>query len=49
MVDMHFNNRELFSLVDAVAKAEPQDIAKRLDELLDPDNCTLSVVCGEEG
>ena len=49
MVDMHFNNRELFSLVDAIAKAEISDIAKRLDELLDPDNCTLSVVCGEEG
>ena len=49
MVDMHFNNRELFSLVDAIAKAEIFDIAKRLDELLDPDNCTLSVVCGEEG
>ena len=49
MVDMHFNNRELFSLVDAIAKAEISDIAKRLDELLDPDNCTLSGVCGEEG
>ncbi len=48
MADMHFNNRELFSLVEAIASATSDDIAKRLDELLDPDNCTLSVVCGEE-
>lgn len=48
LVDMHFNGRELFSYVDAIAKATADDIACRLDEMLDPDNCTLSVVCGNE-
>lgn len=48
LVDMHFNGRELFSYVDAVANATADDIAQRLDEMLDPDNCTLSVVYGDE-
>ena len=48
LVDMHFNERELFEYVDAVANATTEDIEKRLTEILDPDNCTLSVVLGEE-
>ena len=48
LVDLHFNGRELFSYVDAIANAKIEDIEKRLTEILDPDNCTLSVVLGEE-
>lgn len=48
LVDMHFNGRELFGYVDAIANAKAEDIEKRLTEILDPDNCTLSVVLGEE-
>lgn len=47
LIDMHFNNRELFGYVDAIANATVEDIEKRLTEILDPDNCTLSVVSGE--
>lgn len=47
LVDMHFNNREIFSYVDCISKAEVEDVEKRLSEMLDPDNCTLSVVLGE--
>ena len=47
LVDMHFNGRELFEYVDAVAASTIEDIENRLTELLDPDNCTLSVVKGE--
>ncbi len=48
MVDMHFNNRELFEYIEAVAGAKVSDIEKSLEQMLDPDNCTLSVVCSEE-
>lgn len=44
IVDMHFQNRELFSYVDAVANATLDDINERLAEILDVDNCTLSIV-----
>ncbi len=47
LVDMHFNDRTIFDYVDAVADASVEDIEKRLTEILDPDNCTLSVVTGE--
>ncbi len=47
LVDMHFNNREVFECVNAAANATIEDIEKRLTEILDPDNCTLSVVTGE--
>lgn len=46
LADMHFNDRELFEYVDAIANAELKDIENRLNEILDPDNCTLSVVSG---
>ena len=48
MVDMHFNNRKLFDYIDACANASVSDIEKSLEEMLDPNNCTLSVVCSEE-
>ena len=48
LVEMEFNDRELFEYVEAIANAKIEDIENRLDEILDPDNCTLSVVCGDE-
>ena len=48
LVEMEFNDRELFEYVEAIANANIEDIENRLDEILDPDNCTLSVVCGDE-
>ena len=48
MIDMHFNDRELFEYVSAIANAGIEDIEQRLTEMIDPENCTLSVVCGED-
>lgn len=48
LVDMHFNERTIFGYVDAIANAAVEDIENRLTEILDPDNCTLSVVSGED-
>ena len=48
MIDMYFQGRELFSYVDAIAGATLEDINARLNEILDVDNCTLSIVRGEE-
>ena len=35
---------EIFAYIDAVANAKLEDINARLAEMLDVDNCTLSVV-----
>ena len=47
LVDMHFYNRNIFEYAEAAANASIEDAEKRLSEMLDPDNCTLSVVTGE--
>lgn len=47
LVDMHFKGRELFSYLDCVADATVEEAQARLEELIDVDNCTLSVVKGE--
>ena len=44
----HFNGNELFAYIDAIADAEFEDITKRLSEMLDVNNCTLSVVKPED-
>lgn len=44
ITDYHFNGNELFSYIDAIADATFDDISKRLYEMLDVNNCTLSVV-----
>ena len=45
----HFNGNELFTYIDAVANATFEDVQYRLVEMLDVNNCTLSVVKnGEE-
>ncbi len=46
MIDMHFQDRELFSYVDAIRNATLDNINKRLSEILDTNNCTLSIVRG---
>ena len=46
-VDFHFNNREVFKYFDAIVKAAPEDLEKRLEKILDTENTTLSVVKGE--
>ena len=40
----HFNGNELFSYIDAVAETTFDDITARLAEMLDVNNCTLSVI-----
>ena len=45
----HFNGNELFTYIDAVADATFEDVQNRLRNMLDVNNCTLSVVKnGEE-
>ena len=44
IADYHFNGNELFSYIDAIADATFDDISNRLYEMLDVNNCTLSVV-----
>ena len=46
----HFGGNELFAYIDAVAEATFEDVQKRLSEMLDVTNCTLSVIknVGEE-
>lgn len=44
IADYHFNGNELFSYIDAIADATFNDISNRLFEMLDVNNCTLSVV-----
>ena len=40
----HFNGNELFTYIDSVANATFEDVQNRLSEMLDVNNCTLSVV-----
>lgn len=44
IADYHFNRNELFSYIDAIAEADFDDIRTRFSEILDVNNCTLSVV-----
>ena len=44
IADYHFNGNELFRTIDAIASAEKADVDARLRQMLDVDNCTLSVV-----
>ena len=44
IADYHFNGNELFAAIDAVAEARKADVDRRLTEMLDTDNCTLSVI-----
>ena len=44
IADYHFNGNELFTYIDAIAAVEKEDVEKRLGNMLDVANCTLSVV-----
>lgn len=44
IVDYHFSSNELFAYIDAVANATFENVSSRLKEMLDVNNCTLSVV-----
>ncbi len=44
VVDYHFNGNELFSYIDAIADIDFDDVCTRFSEMLDVNNCTLSVV-----
>ena len=44
IADYHFSGNELFTYIDAVAAAEKADVLNRLSQMLDVNNCTLSVV-----
>ncbi len=44
VVDYHFNGNELFSYIDAIADIDFDDVSTRFSEMLDVNNCTLSVV-----
>lgn len=45
----HFNGIELFKYIDAIADTTFEDVTNRLDEMLDVNNCTLSVIKPEGG
>ncbi len=49
ITDYHFNGNELFAHIDAVADTEFEDVCERLGEMLDVNNCSLSVVKQVEG
>ncbi len=44
IADYHFNGNEMFAYIDAIADTSFEDGSKRLAEMLDVSNCTLSVV-----
>jgi len=44
IIDYAMQGNEIFAYIDAVANAKLEDINARLAEMLDVDNCTLSVV-----
>ncbi len=48
IADYHFNGNELFTYIDAIAAVEKEDVEKRLGNMLDVANCTLSVVKNAE-
>ncbi|MGN1126183.1 MAG: hypothetical protein ACI4RI_01955 [Ruminococcus sp.] len=44
LMESHFTNRELFSYVESIHNLEFEDIEKKFTEVLDYNNCALSVV-----
>lgn len=44
IADYHFNGNELFTYIDAIAATEKEAVNARLRNMLDVNNCTLSVV-----
>ncbi len=44
LIDYHFKGNNMFDYIDEIANATVEDVAKRLDSMLDVNNSTLSVV-----
>lgn len=44
LADYHFKGNNMFDYIDEIANATIKDVTKRLDCMLDVNNCTLSVV-----
>ena len=44
LADYHFKGNNMFDYIDEIANATIEDVTKRLDCMLDVNNCTLSVV-----
>ncbi len=47
LVTSHFSGREIFSYIDALSKVTFDDVCRRFGEILNTDNCALSVIKGE--
>lgn len=48
MVDFHFNDFDLFQMIDDIADCTLQDVQNRLSQMLDANNTTLSVIVPAE-
>ena len=48
ITDHYFGGTELFAYIDAVAQTGVEDVTNRLSQVLDVNNCTLSVVKSSE-
>ena len=48
ITDHYFGGTELFAYIDAVAQTGVEDVTNRLTQVLDVNNCTLSVVKSSE-
>lgn len=44
LADYHFKGNNIFDYIDEIANATVEDVTKRLNSMLDVNNCTLSVV-----
>jgi len=44
LVDCHFSNREFFGYIDEISSITFEDVQKKLHEILDVNNCSLSVI-----
>lgn len=45
MVDFHFSGIDMFGIIEDIANTTLEDVTNRLNNMLDTNNCTLSVVC----
>ena len=48
LAELHFNNAELFSMIEDIADCTLEDVNNRLRNMLDVENTTLSVVLPSE-
>ncbi len=48
MADFHFNDIDIFGLIDDIAACTLEDVENRLNEMLDVNNSTLSVIIPKE-